>query len=124
MEPRPISAPLAAALVVLGVVLAAGPAFVASFTICGVSGCSGGGYGRSTDPGQTQLLLLAVGVVAGLPLALYALVRRSARLAAWSLATMVAATLLAGLVIGSDLRGCPRNVSHDTCVEESRSLGG
>jgi hypothetical protein len=45
MDPRPVSAPLAAALVVLGTVLAVGPA------------------------------LLATGVVAGLPLALYALVR-------------------------------------------------
>ena len=119
MEPRPVSAPFAAALVVLGVVLALAPAFVAGFTICGISGCSGGGFGRSTDPGSTQLLLLATGLVAGTPLALYALVRRSARLAAWSLAVIVAAALGTGLVIGSDLRGCPRNVSHDTCVEES-----
>ena len=53
MDRRPVSAPLAAALVVLGIVLAVAPA------------------------------------------------------------------LLAGLVIGSDLRGCPRNVSTETCEEES-----
>ena len=86
MDPRPISAPLAAALVVLGIVLAIAPAFLAGFAICGISGCSGGGFGRSTDPGLTRLLLLATGVVAGLPLALYALVRRSIRLAAYALA--------------------------------------
>lgn len=120
MEPRPFSAPFAAALVVLGVVLAVGPAFIAGFTICGISGCSGGGFGRSTDPGSTQRWLLATGLVAGLPLTLYALVRRSARLAAWSLAVMAAGTLLTGVVIGSDLRGCPRDVPHDMCVEESR----
>jgi hypothetical protein len=120
VEPRPISAPFAAALAVLGLVLACVPAFVARLTICGISGCSGGGFGRSTDPGTTQALLLATGVVAAVPLALYALVRRSGRLAVWALVLAVAATLLTGLLIGSDLRGCPRNVPHDTCVEESR----
>lgn len=119
MEPRPVSAPLAAALVVLGLVLAAGPALVAGFAICGVSGCTGGGFGRATDPGLTRLLLLATGVVAALPLAVYALVRRSGRLGAYALALAVVATLLTGLVIGSDLRGCPRNVSSETCLEEA-----
>ena len=119
MDLRPVSAPLAAALVVLGIVLAVGPALLAGFTICGVSGCSGGGFGRSTDPGLTRILLLATGIVAGLPLALYALARRSARLAACALALAVLATLLTGLVIGSDLRGCPRSVSTETCQDES-----
>jgi hypothetical protein len=119
MEPRSVSAPLAAALVVLGLVLAAGPALVAGFSICGVSGCTGGGFGRATDPGLTRVLLLATGVVAGLPLAVHAVVRRSARLGAYAVALAVLATLLTGLVIGSDLRGCPRNVSHETCLEES-----
>ncbi|MBC2934775.1 hypothetical protein [Nocardioides sp. zg-1228] len=122
--PRPVSqhvsAPVIAALVVLGVGLAAVPAFAAGFTVCGVSGCSGGGFGRSTDPDLTRLLLLATGVVAALPLAGYALVRRSGRLAAYALGVAVLATLLAGVVVGSDLRGCPRNVSHETCLEESR----
>ena len=119
MEPRSISAPFAAALVVLGLVLAVAPAFLASFAICGISGCSGGGFGRSTDPGLTQLLLLATGVAAALPLALYALVRRSARLTLVAIALAVVAALLTGFVIGSDPNGCPRNVSHDTCLEES-----
>jgi hypothetical protein len=119
METRSVSAPLAAALVVLGLVLAAGPALVAGFRICGVSGCTGGGFGRATDPDLTRVLLLVTGAVAGLPLAVYALVRRSARLGAYALALAVLATLLTGLVIGSDLRGCPRNVSNKTCLEEA-----
>lgn len=119
MEPRPISAPFAAALVVLGLVLAVAPAFLAGFSICGISGCSGGGFGRSTDPGSTQLWLLVTGLVAAVPLAGYALVRRSGRLAVAALVLAVAAALLTGLVIGSDLRGCPRNIPHDTCLEES-----
>jgi hypothetical protein len=120
MQPRPVSAPLAAALVVLSLVLAVGPALVADFSLCGVSGCTGGGFGRSTDPELTRVVLLVTGVVAGLPLAIYALVRRSARLGAYALALAVVATLLTGLVIGSDLRGCPRNVSYETCLQESR----
>jgi hypothetical protein len=119
MEPRPLSAPLAVALVVLGLVLAAGPALAAGFSLCGVSGCTGGGFGRATDPGLTRLLLLATGVVAALPLAIYALARRSGRLGAYALALAVVATLLTGLVIGSDLRGCPRTVSYETCLEEA-----
>jgi hypothetical protein len=119
METRSVSTPLAVALVVLGLVLAAGPGLAAGFSICGVSGCTGGGFGRATDPGLTRVLLLVTGVVAGLPLAVYALVRRSARLGAFALVLAVLATLLTGLVIGSDLRGCPRNVSDETCVEEA-----
>jgi hypothetical protein len=107
------------ALVVLGLVLAIAPAVLSSLAICGVSGCTGGGFGRSTDPGLTRLLLLATGVVAAIPLGVYALVRRSARLGAYALALALVATLLTGLVIGSDLRGCPRTVSHETCLEEA-----
>ena len=119
MEPRPVSAPLAVALVVLGLVLAAGPALAAGFALCGVSGCTGGGFGRATDPGLTLALLVVTGAVAALPLALYALARRSPRLGAYALALAVVATLLTGLVIGSDLRGCPRDVSYETCLEEA-----
>ena len=115
-----VSGRVAAALVVLGLVLAVGPAFYASFAICGISGCSGGGFGRATDPGLTLTALLVTGVVAALPLEVYALVRRSGRLAAYALVLAVAATLLTGAVVGSDLRGCPRTVDRDTCLDEAR----
>ena len=115
------SRPLAVALVVLGIVLAVPPAFVQrASSICGVSGCSGGGFGRSTDPGQTQLLLLATGVAAALPVAVYAVARRSVRLIGAAVLVAVVAVVTAGLAIGSDLRGCPRNVSTSTCLQESR----
>ena len=120
MEPRPISVPFAAALVVLGMVLAIAPAFLASLAVCGVSGCSGGGFGRSTSPDETRLLLLATGVAAALPLALYAVFRRSIRLLGAAVLVLVLAVVLTGLVIGSDVRGCPRSVSKSTCHEESR----
>ena len=102
--------------------LAVGPALLAGFAICGVSGCTGGGFGRSTDPDLTRLLLLATGAVAGLPLALYALVRRSGRLAAYALGLAVLATLLTGFVIGSDLPRLPRATCRpETCHGRSRA---
>ena len=119
MQPRPVSAPVAAALVALGVGLAVVPGLAAGFTLCGVSGCTGGGFGRATDPGLTLALLVVAGAVAALPLGVYAAVRRTPRLGAYALALAVLTTLTTAYVIGSDLRGCPRNVSHETCVEES-----
>lgn len=119
-----VSGRVVTALVVLGLVLAIAPAVMSSVAICGVSGCSGGGFGRATDPGLTRLLLLATGVVAALPLAVLALVRRSGRLGAYALALAVGATLLTGLVIGSDLRGCPRDVAGETCSQESGWVEG
>ncbi|MCF6378852.1 hypothetical protein L2K70_14650 [Nocardioides KLBMP 9356] len=120
MPPRPVSTRLTVSLVVFGLVLAAAPALYASFAICGVSGCTGGGFGRSTDPGGTLVALAVTGVVAAAPLAIYAIVRRSGALGVGTLALAVLTTLVTGAVIGSDLRGCPRNVPHETCLDESR----
>jgi hypothetical protein len=109
-----------ALLVVLGLVLAIAPTLAAGFTVCGVSGCSGGGFGRSTDPGTTRLLLVVAGVAAALPLAVLAVVRRRAALALAAVGLAVAGTLVAGLVVGADFRGCPRGVSVETCREQAR----
>lgn len=108
-----------ALLVVLGLVLAVAPTLAAGFTVCGVSGCSGGGFGRSTDPGTTQLLLVVAGVVAALPLAVLAVVRRRAGLALLAVGLALASTFVAGLVVGADLRGCPRGASAETCRDEA-----
>ena len=113
-----VSGRVATALVVLGVVLAIAPAFMSTIAICGVSGCSGGGFGRSTDPDATLVMLGLTGLVAALPLAVYALVRRSGGLAVCALALAVVATFVTGAVIGSDLRGCPRSIDRATCFEE------
>ena len=56
--------------------------------------------------------------MAALPLAVYALVRRSGGLAVCALALAVVATFVTGVVIGSDLRGCPRSIDRATCLEE------
>ena len=103
------------AVSLLGVVLAVAPTLAAGFTLCGVSGCSGGGFGVATDPGTTRVMLVVAGLVAALPLGIYALVRRSGRLGAYAAALAVVTTLHAGAVIGSDLRGCPRDVDDAAC---------
>ncbi|MBL0748790.1 hypothetical protein [Nocardioides baculatus] len=115
-----VSGRVATVLVVLGVVLAIAPAFMATIAICGISGCSGGGFGRSTDPDATLVMLGVTGLVAALPLAVYALVRRSGGLAVGALALAVVTTFVTGVAIGSDLRGCPRSIDRSTCLDESR----
>ena len=79
-----------------------------------------GGFGRSTDPDLTLVMLAVTGLVAALPLAIYALVRRSGGLALCALALAVVTTLVTGVLIGSDLRGCPRGVERSACLGESR----
>ncbi len=106
--------------IVLGLALACVPAFASWFTICGISGCSGGGFGRSTDPNTTLALLVTTGAVAALPAAVHALVKRSPRLLAGALVLGLVAAFVAGLIVGSDFRGCPRNVERATCLDETR----
>jgi hypothetical protein len=93
-------------------------ALTARFTLCGMFGCSGGGFGRSTDPPLTLTLIVASGVAFAAPLLLYAVWRRRARLAVAFVAAALVATLGVGLVVGSDWRGCPRGISFAACQEE------
>lgn len=90
----------------------------ASFTLCGVSGCSGGGFGRVTDPWLTLTLVALAGLALCVPLLAYAAWLGHTRLAATAVALGLAGCLLVGSAIGSDWRGCPRNVSAQTCLEE------
>jgi hypothetical protein len=107
------------ALLVPGLVLAGVFTMIASFTICGVSGCSGGGFGRSTDPNTTLGLLVAAGILSAAPLASYALWLKSLRVALFAGLMAIVVSIAAGWLIGSDFRGCPRNVDHAICIEES-----
>ena len=119
MDDTPPQRRLVIVWTVLGLALAIVPAFLSSFMLCGISGCTGGGFGRATDPGATLFLLIATGIVAAAPLTLYAVAKRHPRLLAGALALAVAVTLLTGLIIGSDFRGCPRNVNQETCLDEA-----
>lgn len=106
---------LLSALAIAGAVALA---LAARFTLCGMFGCSGGGFGRATDPQLTLALVVAAGVALATPLLLYAALRRRARLAVAFVPAAVVAVLGVGLVVGSDWRGCPRGISHETCQEE------
>lgn len=107
-----------ASLALLGLAAAVAPAFGAAIAVCGVSGCSGGGFGRSTDPPLTLTLLALTGLAAALPLLAYAVWCRSARVALGAAAAGLVVAVVAGGVVGADWRGCPRNVSHETCQAE------
>jgi hypothetical protein len=107
------------ALLVPGLVLAGVCTIIASFTICGVSGCSGGGFGRSTDPTTTLGLLVAAGILSAAPLASYALWLKNLRVALFAGLMGIVVSVAAGSLVGSDFRGCPRNVDPATCIEES-----
>ncbi|MDF2091621.1 hypothetical protein P0Y31_04645 [Knoellia sp. 3-2P3] len=97
---------------------AVGLALAARFVMCGISGCSGGGFGRVTDPPLTLTLIVAAGVALALPVVLYAVWRRRARLALAAVPAAALGTILVGLVIGADWNGCPRTISTATCQEE------
>lgn len=88
--------------------------------MCGISGCSGGGFGRSTDPaGTRQLLLLAAACLLAALLVRSALLR-SLRTAGYAVVISLVAVLALAGVIGSEWRGCPRSISYETCLAESR----
>lgn len=81
--------------------------FVTGLVACGISGCSGGGFGPSFAPRQAQVGLLLAGLVL-LPLAWLVLrrlpVRR--RLAACA-GVVVCGALLAMTLLGLGPNGCP-----------------
>jgi hypothetical protein len=107
------------ALLLPGLVPAGLLTFVASYTICGISGCSGGGFGRSTDPGTTIALLVSAGLVEAAPLAIYAVWRRNPRAGLLAGLVAIIVTVAASWLIGSDFRGCPTNIDTATCIQES-----
>jgi len=108
------------ACLVPGLVLAGILTFIASYTICGISGCGGGGFGRSTDSTTTLRFLVAAGILSATPLACYALWLKNLRLALYAGLMAIIVGIGAGSLIGSDFRGCPSNVDSATCLEESR----
>ncbi|RYB93253.1 hypothetical protein EUA93_02115 [Nocardioides oleivorans] len=120
MSDGAFSGRVVALLVLLGLALAVVPTLAAGFVMCGVSGCTGGGFGVSTDPGLTRILLVVAGLTAALPLGAYAAAHRSGVLALSALGLAVVSTLVAGLVIGSDVAGCPRTLDSAACRDESR----
>ena len=80
---------------------------VTGFLACGISGCSGGGFGPSYAPRQARTGLLVAGLVL-VPLALLLLRGRSARHRALGATAAVAGgSLLAALLLRLGPDGCP-----------------
>lgn len=84
------------------------------FLACGISGCSGGGFGPSFSPVPAQLGMLACGATL-LPLTLLVLRRRAPRQrAAAGAAVVLAGAFLAMAVLGLSPHGCPADQSRAT----------
>ena len=80
---------------------------VTAFVACGISGCSGGGFGPSFSPVQAQVGLLACGATL-LPLSLVVLRRQPlVHRALGGFAVVLAGSLLAVAVSGIGPNGCP-----------------
>lgn len=80
---------------------------VTGLVACGVSGCSGGGFGPAFAPRQAQVGLVLAGV-ALVPLALVVLTGQPGRRRTLGAAGLVVAgSVLAMLVLGLGPNGCP-----------------
>lgn len=113
-----VSTGLLVAGTVAGLVLSALSWGAAGFMLCGLSGCGGGGFGRSYAPREVQVLLLASGVVAAFVPAVTACVTRSRTTLAVAGALLVAVPVIGGLVIGARPDGYPRSVPTETWRRE------
>ena len=93
------------------------------FLACGISGCSGGGFGPSYSPGQARGALVVAAVVP-VPLA-FALLRgrRRAVRAAGTAAAAVVAGVLALVLTGLGPNGCPFGQSRAAAGPEAFEAG-
>jgi hypothetical protein len=89
----------------------------ARFELCGLSGCGGGGFGRSYSPRAVLVLLLLSGLAAAAGHVLGRPPRAPQRLAAAAL-LMVVVPVLGGVLIGARPDGYPRSVSPETRERE------
>ena len=97
-----------ALVLLLGLVPALVFLFLAAFAVCGISGCSGAGFGRSTAPGTTLILLGLAGAGAGGPLFVAGVVSRDARMVTGAAVAAIVVSVGGGLAIGATWNGCPR----------------
>ena len=106
------------ALAVAGLVVAALLWVVADFLLCGVSGCSGGGFGRSYAPRAVQATLLLSGIAAAAAPAAAGRSGGSRRLLGVAVILFVAVAVVGGIVIGAGVDGYPRSVPRATIEQE------
>lgn len=106
-------------VVVFGVVV-----LVTGFVACGVSGCSGGGFGVSFSPTLAQVGLFTAGLSV-VPFVLVCLVGRMSRrwLAVGAGVGVGVGWVLAMIVLGLGVNGCPAGQSRATASSEAFSPG-
>jgi hypothetical protein len=97
--------------------------FVTGFLACGLSGCSGGGFGPSFSPGQAQVGLLVTGACLA-PVAVLGLGGRGlGRRVAVGAAATLAGSVLAMAVLDLGPHGCPLGQSRATADAEAFDPG-
>ena len=123
----PTSRPSLLIVVVSGVssvVVFVAVVLVTGFVACGLSGCSGAGFGASFSPALAQVGLVSAGVVM-VPFALVVLAGRlSLRgLAVGGAVGLCGGSVLAMVVLGLGPNGCPVGQSRATVSSEAFSPG-
>ena len=84
--------------------------FSAGMSLCGISGCSGGGFGVSYHPETVQYALIMSGVAAASGPFVISLISRSKK--RWfmaTLATLIVVPVLGSMFIGAGFDGYPLN---------------
>ncbi len=96
---------------------------VAAFSLCGISGCGGGGFGRTYSPAWVlvSLLLSGVAAAAGPATAARRAASRPAPVAAALLLLLV--PVLGAVVVGARPDGYPRSVPREAREQAAPGAG-
>lgn len=90
----------------------------ARFQLCGLSGCGGGGFGRTYSPRAVLVLLLLSGLAAAGGHLSVGRRPHSGPALAVAGALLVLVPVIGGIVIGARPDGYPRSVSSETLERE------
>lgn len=94
-------------LTVMFVIMGASLWLTASMTLCGISGCTGGGFGVTYDPEATLWSLAFSGIIAAIPAFIASINLRSPIWLAIGIALLIIMPVTGSLIIGTDLSGYP-----------------
>jgi len=83
---------------------------VAGLSLCGISGCSGGGFGVSYDPGAVQGALIASGIAAAIaPFLIFFISKFKRRWLITAITMLIIIPVIGAAFIGAGLDGYPIN---------------
>lgn len=94
-------------LTIMAVIMACGAWVNASFSLCGLSGCTVGGLGVSHDPQRTLWLVVLSGIIASFPAFIAGLHLKSLVWYIIGFTLLITMPLIGSLIIGVDLSGYP-----------------